>query len=193
MHRWLTVLVLVCVGGCMMLPAVETVGFVDGTRFATTKAYRYRVGATRHEIVVPEGFVTDYASIPAGPFRALFERQGRYSRAALVHDYLYWSQSCSRAQADNLFMIAMTELGVRERERGPIYQAVRLGGESAWNENTREYRSGLPRIVARQYRGLADAHTWVATREALRMRGERDPAFPRNLAYCALGNSTRVP
>ena len=35
-----------------------------------------------------------------------------YTRAAVIHDYLYWAQPCTREQSDNLLMIAMKESGV---------------------------------------------------------------------------------
>lgn len=50
----------------------------------------YHVGSadSGQIIVVPAGFKTDFASIPWG-FRNLFPPIGKYSRAAVIHDFLY--------------------------------------------------------------------------------------------------------
>jgi hypothetical protein len=193
---WVGLPLLLLLVGCATLrvapPAIQTVGFVNGTEFIMTKPYRYRIGSTNRAIEVPEGFVTDYATIPAG-FRGLFERQGRYSRAAVIHDYLYWSQICTKKQADNIFKIAMIELKVPAWQREPIYQAVSLMGGGAWASNKQERQVGKPRVVPSGYYHLADDHTWTDARKELIRRGVRDPAFPQNSAACALGNVGTVP
>lgn len=50
----------------------------------------YRVGGAESPeiIVVPCGFVTDFASIPFG-VRNLFPALGRWGRPAIIHDFLY--------------------------------------------------------------------------------------------------------
>ena len=50
------------------------------------------------DVNVPTGFVTDLASIPR-PFWSVFPKTGRYAYAAIVHDYLYWTQTVSRDEA----------------------------------------------------------------------------------------------
>src|SRR5262245_38142541 len=45
---------------------------------------------------VPAGFVTDLASIPRIFWSAL-PRDGEYAYAAILHDYLYWTQVRDRA------------------------------------------------------------------------------------------------
>ena len=59
----------------------------------------YVIGSTNERIVVPKGFVTDFASILQAFWALGLSPHGQYSRAAVVHDYLYWSQSCSRYRA----------------------------------------------------------------------------------------------
>ena len=88
-------------------------------------------------IFVPPGFETDYASVPR-MFWAIYPPDGEYTEAAVVHDYLYWTQPCSRAQADKVFLEGMKELGVPWARRTLIYSAVRLGGWMAWANNQRE-------------------------------------------------------
>ena len=70
---------------------------------------------------MPKGFVTDFASIPQAFWSFGLSAHGRNSKAAIVHDYLYWTQGCSREQADNLLMIAMKESSVDTGQRIAIY------------------------------------------------------------------------
>lgn len=173
--------------------AVPVIGFPEGTQFFSTEPNSWTIGSTRHAIVVPAGFVTDFASIPRA-FQGMFATHGRYSRAAMIHDYLYWTQSCSRTQADNLFLIAMIESGVDRFQRVAIHRAVRLGGGAAWRTNAAERRAGLGRVVPPDtHRWLARRHSWPEARAALRREGVRDPAMPVSPAACGLGNGTAVP
>jgi len=81
-------------------PPVLILGdFADQKDFFLARPYTYRIGSTAHAITVAEGFVTDMTSIPP-PLRMFLSVHGRYGRAAVVHDYLYWSQACTKAQAD---------------------------------------------------------------------------------------------
>jgi hypothetical protein len=48
----------------------------------------YQIGQTSTVIVAPRGFVTDFASIPEAFWSFGLSAHGRYSKAAIVHDYL---------------------------------------------------------------------------------------------------------
>lgn len=94
-----------------------------------------RIGRT---VIVPKGFVTDFASVPwfAWP---LLPPLGSYAPAALLHDYVYFlkgrlteSVILSRKEADILFRDIMIDLGVGGITRRMIYGAVRMGGRSIW-------------------------------------------------------------
>jgi hypothetical protein len=97
----------------------------------------YRVGSddSSEVIIVPKGFETDFASIPVG-LRNLFPPMGRWSRAAILHDWLYATGGLSgrytRKQADKIFREAMLVLGVPKWRAEVMFQAVRLGGSSGW-------------------------------------------------------------
>jgi hypothetical protein len=173
-------------------PSPLTQGFLNGTEFVVTRPYPYIIGSTNTALVIPAGFVTDFASIPAG-LRAILERQGPYSRAALLHDYLYWAQGCTRRQSDNLLMIAMQETNVPWAERQAVYRGVRLGGLSAWKSNGRERQSGVPHVVPGNMFYLADHNTWKQARAILIAKGVKDPPFVIDPSVCRLGNSTKVP
>jgi hypothetical protein len=81
--------------------------------------------------IVPDGFVTDFASIPR-VFRGVFPKHGLYSPAAVVHDWLYHIRKGSRSRADSTFLAAMLDLKVPLVQASLIYAAVRLGGWIVW-------------------------------------------------------------
>ena len=99
------------------------------------KAFSYSldgVGVAR--IVVPQGYLTDGASVPR-VFWSFFPPWGRYGQAAVLHDWLceylgYWDGDnwtrISRKEADNILNDAMKELGVSKATRVTMYTAVKL-------------------------------------------------------------------
>ena len=97
---------------------------------------------------IPAGFVTDLASVPR-PFWQFLPRDGRYSPAAIVHDYLYWTQSVPKKVADDIFRLAMQELDVSSITVDLIYAGIRSPfGDSAWNHNAALKESGEQRIMS---------------------------------------------
>lgn len=74
-------------------PLIES--FSDGRHWMLQGYLIHRFGNTPHVMIVPPGFVTDLASVPdlAEP---LLPRSGEYSNAAIMHDYLYWTQPSRR-------------------------------------------------------------------------------------------------
>jgi hypothetical protein len=93
----------------------------------------YRIGTADGRIIeVPEGFVTDFASVPR-LFWRIVPPWGRYSPAAVVHDYLYQSAKVSRKEADDIFLELMARLGVPRWKRYTMYWAVRGFGGFAWD------------------------------------------------------------
>ena len=160
----------------------------------TIEDMTYVIGDTNERIVVPKGFVTDYASIPEKLWSLGLSPHGRYSRAAVVHDYLYWSQGCTKTQADRLLVIAMKESNVGDFDESVIYLGVKIGGEGPWNKNAVDRKAGLPKVVPEKYLRPADPNIdWPMYREMLFMQGVRDPPFEKNPSYCVYGNTTEVP
>ncbi len=103
--------------------------------FRVVRPFVYAVGAPGggHLLIVPPGFETDFASVPFG-FRWLVPIVGRHGKAAVLHDWLYASKVVPRRVADDLFLEAMTVLGVRIWRRYLAYWSVRLFGGRAWRE-----------------------------------------------------------
>lgn len=106
-------------------------------------------GQERYEAVnVPSGFVTDFASIPQ-VFWSVLRPDGEYAYAAVVHDYLYWTQARSREEADDILKMAMEDFDVGTPKLGAIYNAVWSGGKMAWNGNAKKKAQGEKRILTR--------------------------------------------
>lgn len=99
-------------------------------------------------VVVPTGFVTDFASIPR-LFWAVLAPDDDYMLAAVVHDWLYWQQDLSREQADLAMRLGMEELRVEAWKTAAIHRAVRLFGQVAWDSNTELKRAGERRVLKR--------------------------------------------
>jgi hypothetical protein len=68
------------------------------------------VGSRSDILLVPWGFVTDFASVPR-VFWSIFPPIGKYGYPALFHDYVYWEQKLTRREADVVFRETMKELG----------------------------------------------------------------------------------
>jgi hypothetical protein len=92
-------------------------------------------------VTAPEGFITDLASIPR-PFWNLLPPFGKYTEAAVIHDWLYRTHLFSRAMCDALFLEMMNALRTDWHTRTIIYLAVRLFGGFAWRDE-RRWRSHL--------------------------------------------------
>ena len=120
--------------------------FLDGNNWFLTQPLVYHVPRTEAVITVPVGFQTDFASVPR-PFWSLLPPWGSYGPAAVVHDFLYWDQQCTREEADAVILLAMTESDVGRVDRWVIYHAVHWGGALAWKGNTKARSSGRERVM----------------------------------------------
>ena len=110
--------------------------------------WRPTQGQSFKSVEVPEGFVTDLASIPRA-FWQVLRPEGRYAYAAVVHDFLYWTQLRPRGEADLILKFALEDSKVNSVERWAIYQAVDKLGQDAWDENRRLNTSGERRMLER--------------------------------------------
>jgi hypothetical protein len=107
-----------------------------------TRPLEYR--GNTDTFVVPAGMLTDFASVPR-PFVWFIPQYGRYTMAAILHDYL-WSRLAARGKlswidADAIFRRALRELGVAFLRRWVMWAAVRWtalpkprGTEGWWRE-----------------------------------------------------------
>lgn len=86
-------------------------------------------------IIVPEGFETDFASVPRLPFTYLLAG-GKANAAAVVHDYMYSEKEYSRKDADDVFYEAIKVLGHSEFTAWIMWLGVRIGGGFARKTKT---------------------------------------------------------
>jgi hypothetical protein len=92
------------------------------------------LAAEGKEIIAPAGFITDFASVPRVLW-SILPPFGPYSRAAVIHDYLYVVGGCERSYADAIFLDAMKSIGVNIVTRRLMYWGVRCGGGVPWRKN----------------------------------------------------------
>ena len=123
----------------------------DGRRWKLVRQFTYHVGSkySRDYIIVPAGFVTDFASSPSQVWW-LIPPWGRYGKAAVVHDYLYQTHLRTREEADNIFRESMEVLGVDKRRVFIMYWGVRLFG---WLGYHYEYARSYERYYIREKLG----------------------------------------
>ena len=97
--------------------------------------FEFRVGSkySSDVIQVPKGFRTDFASVPR-IFWTIVPPDGRWTGAAVVHDWLYTVKTRSRKACDDVFLEAMTVLGVTWWKRHAMYRAVRIFGGLSWQK-----------------------------------------------------------
>jgi hypothetical protein len=114
--------------------------YLDGHEWEVREAFAYRT-ASGKVVLVPAGFQTDFASIPRFFWRIL-PPAGTYGKAAVIHDYLYRTSDApfTRAEADGVFLEAMTDLGVGAVTRRTMWAAVRLFGGSVFIPREAQYR-----------------------------------------------------
>jgi hypothetical protein len=103
------------------------VQYVNGNSWLLMEEFRYDSDLLRATVVVPEGFLTDFASVPRFFWRLLPKTE--YGPAAVVHDCLCRLDGFDRALADRVFKEALELLGAPGWRVWVMYRGVRIG---AW-------------------------------------------------------------
>lgn len=93
-----------------------------------------RVRVYDNYIHVPDGFQTDFASVPK-IFWHVIPPMGLHTVAAVVHDWLYYSRWVKKASADTVFYQLMRFYGVPLVRAKIMYLAVKWFGGRAWRLN----------------------------------------------------------
>lgn len=165
-------------------PAPHVIEFLDGHWSLLASDYSYTIAG--ETIFIPRGFVTDFASVPR-KLQSVLGSHGRYSRAAIIHDFLYWAQPCTRQQSDNIMRLVMRNSGVPDWQILAVFKSVDWFGKIAWRDNAALRRRGVPHVVLPGSFALADRHTWEGALDVLVAAGVRDPQFSVSQSFCALG------
>ena len=83
-------------------------------------------------ISVKRGYATDFASIPRILWNIFPPYHPHYTKAAVVHDFLYSYAIGDKTWADLIFLEAMTILGCPPWKRKLFYLAVKYGGRGSY-------------------------------------------------------------
>lgn len=165
--------------------------FARAEHFMLVEPLVVRVGGGADSILIPAGFVSDFASIPS-QVQGFISKLGPHLCPAIVHDYLYWEQACTRAEADAIFSKMMAELGTSWVTRKALYWGVALFGGRGWDKNVRLREAGLPRIVPPGARAVGPYETWIEYRNHLKsLNGRLTPPVVMSPRFCSYGKSTR--
>ena len=89
-------------------------------------------------VTVPDGYITDGASIPRILWPFIGSPYGPYTDAAVIHDYLYSArktyQKINRKEADLIFYKILCSIGISAWNARLMYWGVRIGGWRAWKK-----------------------------------------------------------
>lgn len=171
----------------MPIPAPTVRPFADGREWLLVEPLIFQVGDSGPTIIVPAGFVTDFATVPH-VFWSIIAPHGYHGRAAIVHDFLYWDQACSREEADGLFLLGMATSKVDRATLETMYAGARSHGMDAWRANARDRARGMPRVIPKEFWTLPADARWSHYRQKLFDLGVRADTLrsPRQ-PYCDIG------
>jgi hypothetical protein len=93
--------------------------------------FAYKSDVADTIFAVPEGFLTDFASVPRLPVAYLLAGNCA-QEAAVIHDWLYTCHEVDRAMADAVFREAAA-LGSPGWRAWLMWAGVRIGGGGPWN------------------------------------------------------------
>lgn len=88
----------------------------------------YREKNKSSTIIIPRGFITDFATIPRFLWTIL-PPFGKYTKCAVLHDYLcllYSKGKISRKEADNIFLESMNAVKIPYITKYSLYFGVRF-------------------------------------------------------------------
>ena len=168
----------------MPAPLVRQIG--EGKTWLLRRPVVYRSG-TGDSLVVPAGFVAEFAGVPVWLHRFLAPQEA-FAAPAVVHDYLYWTRHCTRAEADAIFRRAMAEQQVADSVARHLGESASSWGGAAWRAYERDRARGLPRFVPPAARPDGSLETWPQYRAYLRDSATgREPRVIATPGLCALG------
>lgn len=145
--------------------------YLDGCKWEVHQPFEYHLGVLGgpERVLIPAGFITDFASIPRMLWPVL-PPTGQYGKAAVIHDWLYQHRTVEvypsttvmgaplvqsntiptmrlvdRGEADHILLEGMQALKVGWFTRSTIYSGVRTGGWHSWNRyrSEEEHHDGL--------------------------------------------------
>lgn len=123
------------------LSKLELTPLPDGRNWELIENFTYCTDAASDGdiLTIPQGFITDLASVPRILWN-IYPPFGKYTEAAVLHDYGYRTggnypgatKPYSKRDVDNLFRDAMKICGVGAFSRFVLYQAVSKFGKGSF-------------------------------------------------------------
>jgi hypothetical protein len=112
----------------------------DGDSFVLGQDATFEFGNSdaRIAICVPKGFSTDLASIPSWAGAFGFDKLGKHSRPAILHDYLFVVQAFEFETVNALFREALRAEGVSSFRATVMAIACEIGGKKRWKQIGRD-------------------------------------------------------
>jgi hypothetical protein len=190
--RVLILLVALALASCAINRPTVTQLAPEPALFMVAHPLRYATNDGRHEIVVPVGFITDLASIPRGLWWWQAPHEGTMA-PAIIHDYLYWEQSCTKDEADAVMYLAMLETGLGSFNANRVYDGIRTKpAQDAWDNNRAARERGESRFLTEAYaKAIQDSQvdpkaTLVSLQaDAARRQGLYSPSLPSSRVKAA--------
>jgi hypothetical protein len=108
----------------------------DGHHYRLTEPLTYSPD-DGEAITVSAGFWTDAASVPR-IFWRVYPPFGKYFKAAVLHDFLYFRGLFIRSKCDDLFREAILACGCSRFTAWTLYTGVRIGGWKAYGDYRRK-------------------------------------------------------
>ena len=110
-----------------------------GKRWLLIEPFEYERGKMESfDIIrVPKDFETDFASIPR-IFWSILPPWGRYGKAAVLHDWMYFNGKKTRKECDSIFLEAMGVLKVSWWKKKVMYLGVRSFGSIVWKAHRKK-------------------------------------------------------
>lgn len=151
--KYCAVLILVgtVLNSCVITRPTITQLITDPALFMVAHPLSYSTNNGDYEIVVPTGFITDLASIPRLFWWWESPHEGTLA-PAIIHDFLYWQQTCTKDEADAVMYLAMEEVGLNRFTANAVHFGVSTPlGHRAWNKNKSARASGESRFFTKEH------------------------------------------
>ena len=135
---------------------------ISSRKWEVTRAFDYHVGkeGSGEVVSIPKGFITDFASSPRITW-IFFPPDGKYTQAAVLHDYLIKTKQYSRTKTNKIFLEAMEVLGVPLWKRLMMYWSCQVWTYIFWDK----YASMVLLIaVGLLIGGCASSQHWIEKR-----------------------------
>lgn len=94
----------------------------------------YRSDNPDEIIRIPKGTITDLATVPRWLW-LIVPPLGKYTKASIIHDYLYQNAINTKEYADKVFLEAMEVAGVKLWRRKIMYWSVKAFGRGKYLEH----------------------------------------------------------